>query len=255
MHVITTALLSSSTLAMADKASTDSILYGVGGAALGSLFAKGNGKIAAAAAGALIAGTIGHEVGKRLDRNDREALEQARMNCLRNNGTYTWDGASRGSSTGAYGQFTVLRQGYYQTSTTTVCREYQSVIYVNGQQETNTSQACDFGNGSWQEVDSRQVIYGDGSSVTTTTTANGYNYPAQPLPAYPLQPVQVYQPAPLPPSPVLQSETLCYTRNERGQKFLTDNAPGAYQRLMDACYGNGAQTCYYEGCKVSYRVY
>lgn len=127
------------------------ILGGAGGAVAGAQFGKGKGNLAMVALGTLLGAYVGNEIGASLDRADQMALQQAQGRALNApmGQTIQWDGRQYGSQSGAYGSFTPTRDGR-DTATGQYCREYQSTIYVGGQQQQAYGVACRQMDGSWK---------------------------------------------------------------------------------------------------------
>lgn len=129
---------------------TGGTLLGAGlGALLGSQVGSGKGQMAAIAVGALAGAWAGSEVGKSLDKADREYAERTAQDSLE----YPQVGqakAWRNPDSGNSGTFTPTRT--YKTPEGANCREFETTIYVDGEQETGTGRACRRADGTWKIV-------------------------------------------------------------------------------------------------------
>jgi surface antigen len=127
-------------------------LIGAGAGALaGSQIGSGRGQLAAVAVGTLLGAFLGSEVGKSLDRADRQAMERTTQSSLETapSGTATsW----RNPDSGNYG--TVTPQPAYQTSGGEYCREYQQTIVVGGETQSAYGTACRQPDGTWRIINS-----------------------------------------------------------------------------------------------------
>ncbi len=126
-------------------------LLGAGlGALAGSQIGSGKGQLAAVAIGALGGAYLGSELGKSLDRADRQAAQANAQNGLeysRTGQTTAW----RNPDSGHSGTFTPTRT--YQTASGGNCREFETTIYVEGREETGTGRACRQTDGTWKIVE------------------------------------------------------------------------------------------------------
>lgn len=220
--LIVTSLVQYTSPAFADKEGIGNIIGGIIGGVVGSKIGKGNGNKAATIIG-IIAGTvIGGKIGRNLEEADRRALVDAQNRALRDqlNRQNDWNGRDYGSRSGARGSFTATRDGYH-VRTGEYCREYTSVIYVNGGQEQTRGVACNRRDGSWYEVSAREVRF----------NGNG----AQQPPRYPGAPVR---PTPPPPPSNSQAryegtaEIRQITRRTGGEWYrLTLRSPVSLERI------------------------
>lgn len=210
--LIAAAVMQSAAPAFADSQAIGNIIGGVIGGVIGSQVGGGNGKTAATIIGAIAGSLVGGKVGRDLDDNDRRALGDAQRQCL-NDGIgqrVDWDGSRYGSHTGARGSFTTVREGYnYRTGE--YCREYQSVIYLQGRNESTSGVACTRADGSWYETRSEEVRYdeaGLASHRPPRYPGPGFGHgpghgPGRPGPIYPGpgRPVPPPPARPVPPPP------------------------------------------------------
>jgi surface antigen len=130
-----------------NKTTGGTLLGAAGGGLLGAQFGKGNGKLAAVAAGVLGGALIGHEAGRSLDRADAVYASQAqsRAQAAPVGQTIAWDNPE----TGNRGWVTPTREGQ-NTATGEYCREFQQTIQVGGQVERGYGTACRQPDGSWR---------------------------------------------------------------------------------------------------------
>ena len=129
---------------------TASILGAVGGALLGSQIGDGTTRVVAAAAGALLGSWLGGEIGKKLDKDDREALNEAQQTAYNapvgqrvawtnektgNHGSITPTG---GTTPGQGGQF---------------CRSFDHQVTVDGASQNSQGVVCRQLDGTWKIVE------------------------------------------------------------------------------------------------------
>jgi len=119
----------------------------VGGAWIGSNVGKGKGNIAAIAAGTLLGGYLGKEVGASLDRADMAYYNRTSQNALESapvGSTSTWQNPDSGNK----GTFTPTKT--FKTEQGTYCREYQQTVTIDGKTQQAYGQACRQPDGTWQ---------------------------------------------------------------------------------------------------------
>ncbi len=125
-------------------------LLGAGlGALAGSQIGSGKGQLAAVAIGALAGGWAGSEIGKSLDKADRQYAQRTAQNSLEYSQTgqaLAWNNPDSGNS----GTFTPTAT--YQLDNGTNCRDFETTIYVAGEKETGVGRACRRPDGIWQIV-------------------------------------------------------------------------------------------------------
>lgn len=118
----------------------------VAGGLAGSQIGSGSGQLWATGAGVLLGAFLGGEIGKSLDRADRQAMGQTTYSALesgQSNQAVRW----QNPDTGHYGTVTpypAYQQGNYN------CREYTQTVYIDGRSETARGTACRQPDGSWQ---------------------------------------------------------------------------------------------------------
>lgn len=120
----------------------------VAGGLAGSQIGGGSGRLWATGAGVLLGALVGSSVGSSLDKADIAYAQQAQQRAYAApiGQTISWNNPQSGNS----GTYTPIRDG--RTSSGGYCREYQQTIYVGGQQQTATGQACQNSDGSWRIV-------------------------------------------------------------------------------------------------------
>lgn len=127
------------------KATLGTLAGAVSGAAIGSAFGGGNGKIGAIAAGALIGGFLGNQLGARMDEADQRYYYGAQYQALDTGAPQQW----RNPQSGYYGD---VQPGPVQLVNSRQCRDYTSTIYIDGQPQTARGTACRNPDGTWSPV-------------------------------------------------------------------------------------------------------
>jgi len=117
------------------------------GALIGSTIGDGRGAIVATAVGAVGGALIGSNIGKRLDSNDKYAMNKATYSALENSKANTktqWKNPDSGNAGSVTPTSTIeMADGSF-------CREYTSMVEVGGKSETAYGTACRQDDGSWQ---------------------------------------------------------------------------------------------------------
>ena len=125
-------------------------LLGAGlGALAGTQVGSGKGRLLGVAVGTLAGAYLGSEIGKSLDAADRARLQNATQYSLEYNPvgkTSSWSNPDSGNSG------TVTPKRTYQTAENNACREFESSVVIDGQEETAIGQACRQPDGSWRIV-------------------------------------------------------------------------------------------------------
>jgi surface antigen len=122
---------------------------GLGAWAGSAIDNNGSGGVIAVAAGTVIGGLLGSQIGKGLDKVDRQEAGQAQFSSLE----YGRSGQSRqwyNPDTGNGGS--VTPKAAYQNPRGQYCREYQQNITVGGKNETAYGTACRQSDGTWKVV-------------------------------------------------------------------------------------------------------
>lgn len=130
------------------KEGAGTLLGAAGGGLLGAQFGHGKGRLVTTAAGTFLGALIGNQVGKSLDRADRQHIQQAQYRAEEGplNEPVHW----RNPDSGHYGTVTPVREG--ESASGEYCREFQHTIYVGGKAEEGYGTACRQPDGSWRIV-------------------------------------------------------------------------------------------------------
>ncbi len=128
-------------------------LVGTGAGALlgglaGSQIGSGSGRLWATGAGALVGALVGSDIGRSLDKADMNYAQQAnyRAQSAPIGQSIDWNNPQSGN----YGSVTPVNDGYDNGGR--YCREFEQVIYVDGQQETGRGTACRMSDGKWEII-------------------------------------------------------------------------------------------------------
>jgi surface antigen len=142
--------------AHANKEDIGTILGAIGGGLLGSRFGNGDGRVVATIGGVIVGAIVGREIGRYMDETDRQALILAQEESFRRpaNDRVRW----RGGRSGAHGESYWVQEGYH-VQYNYQCREYYSTVVAGGRSETVSGHACQFPDGSWRQVENREVVY------------------------------------------------------------------------------------------------
>lgn len=117
------------------------------GAVLGSQFGGGKGQLAAVAIGAIAGAWAGSELGKKMDEEDKVYAQRTAQDAMEYNKagqTSTWRNPDSGNSG------TVTPVQTYENTAGKDCREFETSIFVDGEQEKGTGTACRQSDGTWQ---------------------------------------------------------------------------------------------------------
>ena len=131
------------------KRETGTLVGAAGGAAVGSLFGSGSGRVLAVGGGAIIGGLIGNRVGNYMDEKD-ELEAQANMNRAQSapvGQSVTWNNPDSGAS----GTITPTREG--KDSAGNDCREFKHIVTKDGETREDTGIACRHPDGTWSTLD------------------------------------------------------------------------------------------------------
>lgn len=121
----------------------------VGGLAGAAIDDDGSGGVVAIAAGTIIGGIIGNQIGKGLDKADRLEAERAQFQALefkRSGEQVSWSNPDSGNSGN------VVARPAFKNPQGSVCREFTQTIKVGGKQEEGVGTACRQADGSWRIV-------------------------------------------------------------------------------------------------------
>ncbi|MEQ8735213.1 MAG: RT0821/Lpp0805 family surface protein [Rhodospirillaceae bacterium] len=124
------------------------LLGAAAGAWAGSSIGSGDGQIIATAAGTMLGAAVGNKVGRSMDELDRIKAADAQRNAYSApiGETIVWNNVDSGN----YGNVTPVRDGY--TDSGRYCREFQTEVTVDGEQQKGYGTACRQEDGSWQIV-------------------------------------------------------------------------------------------------------
>ena len=130
------------------KEDQGAIIGAVAGATLGATVGGGSGQVLAAAAGMLIGVLVGQSVGKSLDQQDRLAMAEAEGRAAEAElgETIHWQNPKSGHS----GTVTPTREGTSESGR--YCREFQTAVKIDGNNENAYGTACRQPDGSWEIV-------------------------------------------------------------------------------------------------------
>ena len=119
------------------------------GALAGSQMGRGKGQMVAVAMGTLAGAMIGNSIGESLDRADRAYARQAQAeaHAAPIGQTIAWNNPDSGHA----GEVTPTRDGY-DRGTGAYCREYQTTIWVDGEEQAAYGTSCQQPDGSWMIV-------------------------------------------------------------------------------------------------------
>ena len=119
------------------------------GALAGSQMGSGKGQMVAVAMGTLAGAMIGNSIGESLDRADRAYANRAQQtaHAAPVGKTIAWNNPKSGHS----GEVTPTRDGYDRSSGA-YCREYQTTIWVDGEEQAAYGTSCQQRDGAWQIV-------------------------------------------------------------------------------------------------------
>jgi surface antigen len=131
----------------ASKRDIGGALGAITGGVLASNIGSGKGQLAAVGVGTLVGALIGSSIGQSLDQADMVYADRANQQAHTApvGQTISWSNPQTGNS----GSITPLRDGYDRNSGS-FCREYEQVIFVDGQQATGTGIACKQPDGRWE---------------------------------------------------------------------------------------------------------
>lgn len=128
---------------------TAGTLIGAGlGGLVGSQIGSGSGQLAAVAVGTLAGAFLGSEIGKSLDRQDREYAYRAQYSAVQYGRPYNWHNPQSGN----YGH--VQPGPLYTAPYGQQCREYTHTVYIGGEPKQAYGTACLQPDGSWRITNS-----------------------------------------------------------------------------------------------------
>ena len=127
------------------KPAIGGVLGGVGGGVIGNQFGRGSGNIAMTIAGTLIGAAIGHSVGSSLAKSDEMYARQAEQQVYSApiGQRVSWNNPQTGNG----GSYMPTRDG--RDNYGNYCREYETVVFIDGRQERAYGTACRDNSGRW----------------------------------------------------------------------------------------------------------
>ena len=126
------------------------VVGGVIGAIVGSKIGGGVGRDIAMVMGGTLGAFAGHDLAKELTNLDKRFLKQTTADTLeygKPGETSTWSNPDSGHSG------TVSANDIYTNQNGENCREFETTINVDGENQTTTATACRTENGGWRVVD------------------------------------------------------------------------------------------------------
>jgi surface antigen len=118
------------------------LIGGILGAATGTQFGKGRGRVVAVLGGAILGAVLGNEVSKSIKENDRRQA-QSTLETVPTGQTIAW----RNPDTGA--RYNITPTETYQKPNGRYCREYTTWVFIDGYEEKATGTACRAPDGAW----------------------------------------------------------------------------------------------------------
>ncbi len=133
---------------MGPKEQGGAVIGGAAGALAGSQFGKGNGRLVTTAIGTLLGAAIGSDVGASLDEVDQMKAQQAFHHATTApvGRTIEWNNPHTGHS----GSVVALRDG--SSDRGEYCREFQTTVVIDGQEQNAYGTACRQPDGVWKVV-------------------------------------------------------------------------------------------------------
>ncbi|MGL4371600.1 MAG: RT0821/Lpp0805 family surface protein [Alphaproteobacteria bacterium] len=119
---------------------------GAAGALIGSQIGGGTGKLVAVAAGTLLGAWAGGAVGRKLDEEDRQAMQQATLQSIQNNQSTSWRSSH---NQGVSGTITPTKS---YNSANGYCRNYQQTVKIDGKSQKAHGTACRGEDGQWRII-------------------------------------------------------------------------------------------------------
>lgn len=138
-------VLAAPMVACQTKEQGGAVMGGVLGGVLGSNVGGGQGNTAAIIAGTILGAYVGSEMGRYMDENDERKARSA-LEYNRDNQSSSWHNPNTGADV------TTTPTRTYQSANSENCREYQTVVTVNGRQEKAYGNACRQPDGTWKVV-------------------------------------------------------------------------------------------------------
>ena len=116
------------------------VLGGATGGFLGSTIGKGRGRVVATLLGAVLGSALGSMIGARLDPKEQREVQDSTLYALESGEAQTWKSSSKNVRC-------IVRP---QPLDARGCREYKTVIIIDGKREEAYGRACKDEFGHWQ---------------------------------------------------------------------------------------------------------
>lgn len=126
-----------------DKQQIGAVTGGILGGVLGSNIGGGSGKTVATIAGTMAGALVGGNIGAHMDAADAERSAQA-LERNRINQTASWHNPDTGRD------IAVTPTRTFRSPSGQDCRDYTTVVVIDGRRETAQGTACRQGDGSWK---------------------------------------------------------------------------------------------------------
>ncbi len=126
------------------KQKVGGFLGAIVGGLIGSQFGGGSGQLVTTALGGFLGGWAGSDIGRSMDEDDKRYAAQAHEQAFVSGQTMRW----KNPDSGNYGTVQPGRNGT-DTASGAYCREFQTIIVVEGQRNLADGTACRQPDGSW----------------------------------------------------------------------------------------------------------
>jgi len=120
------------------------------GGVLGAKIGSGDGKVLGAGLGAIFGSWLGRTIGRNLHEMDQKSANETAQETLETadaGQTKTWSNPDSGNS----GTYTPTTEPIPQNGV--VCRDFESTVIIDGQEEEATGRACRQEDGTWKIVE------------------------------------------------------------------------------------------------------
>jgi len=130
-------------------AATGTVIGAVVGSKIGGSFNDNTGKILGASLGAIFGAILGKEIAKTLSEADLKQADETAQDAMETadtGHTVTWSNPDSGNS-GTYKPTTDPRQVNGED-----CRDFESTVVIDGEEQTAKGRACRQSDGSWKII-------------------------------------------------------------------------------------------------------
>lgn len=128
-----------------DGITSGNLIGGLLGAAAGTQFGKGRGRIVAILGGGILGAVLGGKVQNSIQRADRRQA-QSTLETAPTGRTISWSNPNTGAN------YTVTPTRTYQVATGRFCRDYTTWIFIDGYEEKASGTACRMPDGAWRTL-------------------------------------------------------------------------------------------------------